>query len=191
MSWLRHVRFAGPAGKITHRLTSIVLAALALTLFFGGLVARQLELAQGQEAGRANGLLVGGIVLALLAIVAAGGLRRSWGISLGWVVLGLTALSTLFLTPMGIVTLLFGALWVLALVQGGSMEQMTREWIAEHGDVHPDDRPGPSPHNDRARGVVEDPSTERAVWRDSDPTERTVEPAPEPTERTDHREDNT
>lgn len=141
MTWLRHIHFSGVPGKITRRLASIVLGGLAMTLFFGGLVARQLELTHGGSTDRANLLLVGACVLALLAVVAAGMLRRPWGLTLGWIVLGLTALSTVVLTAMGIVTVLFGALWVLALVQGPSMEEMTRAWIAEHGNVHPDERP--------------------------------------------------
>ena len=146
MTWLRHVRFSGVPGKMTRRLASIVLAGLAMTVFFGGLVARQLELTQGGDADRANLLLAGACVLAVLAVVAAGTLRRPWGLTLGWVVLGLTALSTIVLTAMGIVTVLFGALWVLALVQGPKMEEMTRAWIAEHGNVHPDERvPDPDP----------------------------------------------
>src|SRR5690606_24778068 len=88
VTWLRHLRFAGALGPMTRRLTSIVLGGLAMTLFFGALVARQLELAGGGTEQRANALLVGGTVLAVLAIVAAGGLRRSWGVTLGWVVLG-------------------------------------------------------------------------------------------------------
>nr|WP_281496889.1 DUF4233 domain-containing protein [Ornithinimicrobium sp. F0845] len=147
---MRHLRFSGVAGQATRRLASIVLGGLALALFFGGLVGRQLELAHGGDPTRANWLFVGGIVLSLLAVVAAGSLRRPWGLTLGWVVLGLTALSTIWLTPMAIVAVLFGALWLLALVQGPSMEQMTRDWIAEHGDVHPDDRdPHPTERTDR------------------------------------------
>nr|WP_306239040.1 DUF4233 domain-containing protein [Ornithinimicrobium cryptoxanthini] len=143
---MRHIRFSGVPGKMTRRLASIVLAGLAMTVFFGGLVARQLELTQGGEADRANLLLAGACALAVLAIVAAGTLRRPWGLTLGWVVLGLTALSTVVLTAMGIVTVLFGALWGLALVQGPKMEEMTRAWIAEHGNVHPDERvPDPDP----------------------------------------------
>lgn len=149
MTWLRHVRFAGPVGKVTRRLTSVVLIGFALALFFGGLAARQLELAGGGDAARANLLLTGGIVLAVVSILAAGLLRTRWGITLGWVVLALSALSTVLLVPMGILTLLFGALWVLALVQGASMEQMTRDWIAEHGDVHPDERVDPTERPDR------------------------------------------
>lgn len=143
MTWLRHVRFVGPVGKITRRLTSIVLLGFALTLFFGGLAARQLELAGDADTQRANLLLTGGSVLAVVALVAAGVLRTRWGITLGWILLGLSAVSTVLLTPMGVVTLIFGVLWVLALVQGPSMEEMTRDWIAEHGDVHPDDRTDP------------------------------------------------
>ena len=149
MNWLQHLRFSGVPGTMTRRLASVVLGGLAMTLFFGGLVARQLELAGGGSVGRANGLLIGGTVLALLAVAAAGGLRRGWGLSLGWIVLLLTAASTALLVPMGIVTAVFGALWLLALVQGPSMEGMTRDWIAEHGNVHPDDRVTPHPQ-DRA-----------------------------------------
>lgn len=166
MTWLRHVRFSGVPEKATRRLASIVLGGLALALFFGGLVARQLELAEGGDTQRANILFIGGTGLAVLAIVAAGSLRRPWGLTLGWIVLLLTALSTIVLPPMGIVAVLFVALWVLALVQGPSMEQMTRDWIAEHGNLHPDDQP------DRARGVPENHPTERAGTRESDATER-------------------
>lgn len=165
MTWLRHLRFSGVAEKATRRLAAIVLGGLSLALFFGGLVGRQLELSEGGDTQRANVLFVGGIVLAVLAIVAAGALRRPWGLTLGWVVLGLTALSTVVLTPMAIVAVIFGALWVLALVQGPSMEQMTRDWIAEHGPLHPDDR---------VRGVTENHPTERAVGHEDHPTERTA-----------------
>lgn len=175
MRWLRHIRFAGVGGKATRRLTSIVMGGLALALFCGGLVGRQLELAGDGDMTRANMLFIGGIVLALLAIVAAGSMRRPWGLTLGWVVLALTALSTLLLTPMGIVALLFGALWLLALVQGPSMEQMTRDWIAEHGPLHPDDR---------ARQEREISPTERTGEVTSDPTKRTGEVTSDPTERT-------
>lgn len=140
MTWLRHLRFSGPVNKITRRLAAIVLIGFALTLFFGGLAARQLALADGADSQRANLLLTGGIVLAVCALLATGLLRTRWGVTLGWVLVGLSALSTVLLTPMWIVTVIFGALWALALVQGGSMEAMTREWIAEHGDVHPDER---------------------------------------------------
>jgi len=184
VSWLRHIRFTGVPGNATLRLASIVLGGLALALFFGGLVGRQLELAHDGDTALANWIFVGGIVLSLLAVVAAGSLRRPWGLTLGWVVLALTALSALVLTPMAIVAGLFGALWVLALVQGPKMEQMTRDWIAEHGDVHPDDLA------DRAHGVAENGPTERTVLRDSDPTERAGDQENDRTERTD-REDTT
>lgn len=193
MSWLRHIRFSGVPGTATRRLAAIVLVGLALALFFGGLVGRQLELAGGGDTGRANLLLTGGIVLSLLALVAAGALGRPWGLTLGWVVLALTALSTVLLTPMGIVAVLFGVLWLLALVQGPSMEAMTREWIAEHGDVHPDDRDDTHPddaHPDRARGAEENHPTERAGSTEIHPTERADGTENHPTERAD-RKDNT
>lgn len=140
MRWLRDLRFSGVPGRMARRLASVVLLALSMTLFFGGLAARQLTLAEGGTEDRANVLFVGGIVLALLAVAASGTLRRPWGVSLGWVVMALTALSTLLLPAMAIVTVVFGALWVFALVQGDRMDALTQEWIAEHGDVHPEDR---------------------------------------------------
>lgn len=122
------------------RLSSVVQLTLALTLVFGGLAARQLTLAEGGAEGRANALLIGGLVVALLAVVSSGTLRRPLGVPLGWVVIALTAVSTVLLPAMGLVTLVFGALWVFALVQGDRMDRLTQEWIAEHGNVHPDER---------------------------------------------------
>lgn len=176
MTWLHHVRLSGVPEKATRRLASIVLGGLSLALFFGGLAGRQLELSAGGDTQRANLLLIGGSVLAVLAIVAAGSMRRPWGLTLGWVVMGLTALSTLALTAMGIVTVIFGALWVLALVQGPSMEQMTRDWIAEHGPLHPDEQPqdpGEQPQdNDQAHGMAENHPTEHTDQQNVRPREQ-------------------
>nr|WP_306270185.1 DUF4233 domain-containing protein [Ornithinimicrobium sp. HY1793] len=170
---MRHLHLSGVAGKFTQRLASIVLIGFAMTLFFGGLAARQLELSDGGDTERANLLLTGGIVLAVLAIVAVGLLRTRWGITLGWVLVGLSALSMVLLPAMGIVTVIFGALWILALGQGGSMETLTRDWIAKHGNVHPDERVPDPTTPDRAHGVAENRPTERTVSRDPDHTERT------------------
>ncbi|QDO89339.1 DUF4233 domain-containing protein [Ornithinimicrobium ciconiae] len=169
MTWLHHVRLSGVPEKATRRLASIVLGGLSLALFFGGLAGRQLELSADGDTQRANLLLIGGSVLAVLAIVAAGSMRRPWGLTLGWVVMGLTALSTLALTAMGIVAVIFGALWVLALVQGPSMEQMTRDWIAEHGPLHPDEQPQ---DNDPAHGMAENHPTEHTDQQNVRPREQ-------------------
>jgi len=71
---------------------------------------------------------VAGLGLALLAVVAAGSLRYSWGYPLGWAVqVGAFALG--FLTPaMFVVAVLFGGLWVLALVLGRRIEAQRAGW---------------------------------------------------------------
>ncbi|HYO17145.1 MAG TPA: DUF4233 domain-containing protein, partial [Dermatophilaceae bacterium] len=63
-------------------------------------------------------------------------LRRPWGVTLGWV-LQVATLACAFIVPlMLLVGLLFGALWLTALVQGHAMDEHTRQvdaaWHADH-----------------------------------------------------------
>lgn len=118
-----------------------------MTVFFGGLVARQLEVATGDPDGRANAYLVGGIALAVLCILVSGLLRRPGGVWLGWGVQVLTLASALVLPAMVIVAAIFGALWWLCLSQGHKMDQLT---TARESAPHTDSAPGTDhgPHTD-------------------------------------------
>lgn len=64
-----------------------------------------------------------GLGLAALAVVTAGLLRHSWAYALGWLV-QVGALALGFVTgAMFVIGVLFGGLWVLALVLGRRVEE--------------------------------------------------------------------
>ena len=115
-------------------------------MFFGALVARALAAATGSPAS--GTFLVIGSLLAVLCILDAGLLRRPWGITLGWA-LQLATLACAFIVPaMLVVGLLFGALWVLALVQGRAMDAHTKrvdaQWHETHEPTEPSGHSTPS-----------------------------------------------
>ena len=111
----------GAPGRMTRRLAGTVIVAQGLAVFFGALVARGLAAAHG--SGTSNTFLLIGSVLAVVCILDAGLLRRPWGITLGWV-LQIATFAYAFIVPMMLfVGLMFGALWLTALVQGRSMDE--------------------------------------------------------------------
>ncbi len=119
---------------MARRLAAASLLGQAMTVFFGGLVARQLEVAAGDPEGRADAYLGGGSALAVLCIVTAGLLRRPFGVWLGWAVQVLTLATAVVLPAMVVVALIFGGLWWLCLSQGRRMDELTAQ-------RHTDERP--------------------------------------------------
>jgi hypothetical protein len=116
--------FYGIPGKMTRRLLGVVIGTQGLAVFFGALVARSLAAVDGSHTS--SSFLLIGSLLAVLCILDAGLLRRRWGISVGWV-LQIATLACAFIVPvMLLVGLLFGALWLTALVQGRKMDEHTR-----------------------------------------------------------------
>jgi hypothetical protein len=128
------VTFYGVPGKMTRRLLGVVIGTQGLAVFFGALVARSLAAVNGSQT--AGSFLLVGSLLAVLCILDAGLLRRPWGISAGWVLQIATLGCALIVPVMLLVGLLFGALWVTALVQGHNMDEHTRrvdaQWYAAH-----------------------------------------------------------
>ena len=115
--------FYGIPGKMTRRLLGVVIGTQGLAVFFGALVARSLAAVDGSHTS--SSFLLIGSLLAVLCILDAGLLRRRWGISVGWV-LQIATLACAFIVPvMLLVGLLFGALWLTALVQGRNMDEHT------------------------------------------------------------------
>ena len=109
---------------MTRRLVGVVLGTQGLAVFFGALVARALAAAKGSHTS-GTFLLIGSL-LAAACILDAGLLRRPWGITVGWV-LQIATLACAFIVPMMLlVGLLFGGLWLTALVQGRNMDEHTR-----------------------------------------------------------------
>jgi hypothetical protein len=145
---LRSLPFSGVPEKMTRRFAAVVIASQGLAVFFGALVARAIASADGQSSS--GGYMLVGSVIAVLCILDAGLMRRPWGVTLGWLLQLATLLSTVIVPMMLVVGLLFLALWVTALVQGVSMDALTRRvdarWYAEHGaDEAGDGGPGASP----------------------------------------------
>lgn len=122
--------FYGTTGKFTWRMLATVLAGQSIVVFFGALVARATA-ATGADVERAGTYLAVGTGLAVLCIVAAGTMRRPWGITLGWVVQAATLLAALVVPMMGIVGVVFLALWVVSLVQGRRVDAMMAQREAE------------------------------------------------------------
>lgn len=119
----------GVRGKMTRRLAGVVIGTQGLAVFFGALVARALAATDGSQVSRSF-LLVGSL-LAVLCIVDAALMRRPWGITVGWVLQIATLACALILPVMLVVGLLFGALWLTALVQGHAMDEHTRRVDAQ------------------------------------------------------------
>ena len=126
---MRALAIYGIPGKMTRRLAGVVIGTQGLAVFFGALVARSLASVTGSsDSGR---FLLSGSLLAVLCILDAGLLRRPWGITLGWA-LQLATFACAFIVPaMLAVGLLFGALWLAALVQGRAMDEHTQRVDAQ------------------------------------------------------------
>jgi hypothetical protein len=114
----------GVPGKMTRRLAAVVLGTQGLAVFFGALVARALAAAEGSD-GSGSFLLVGSL-LAVLCILDAGLLRQPWGITVGWVLQLATLACAVIVPSMVLVGVVFGGLWLTALVQGHKMDEHTR-----------------------------------------------------------------
>jgi hypothetical protein len=97
----------------------IVLLGEALVVGFATLVAKDLS-----GVGRDTALLAGGL-LGLLCVVTAGLLRSRVGYSIGWSVQVLLLASAIWVPAMLFLGLVFGALWVTALVQGQKADDLT------------------------------------------------------------------
>ncbi|MHB8273220.1 MAG: DUF4233 domain-containing protein [Dermatophilaceae bacterium] len=126
---MRSLTLYGVPGKMTRRLAGVVIGTQGLVVFFGALVARALAAATGSRT--TGTFLLIGSGLAVLCILDAGLLRRPWGVTLGWALQLATLACALIVPMMLVVGLLFGALWLMALVQGRAMDEHTRRVDAQ------------------------------------------------------------
>jgi hypothetical protein len=97
----------------------LVLLGEALVVGFATLVAKDLS-----GVPRGTALLAGGL-LALLCVLTAGLLRVRVGYSIGWAVQVLLLASAIWVPAMLFLGLVFGALWVTALIQGQKADDLT------------------------------------------------------------------
>lgn len=123
---MKDLIYYGVGEKMTRRFAAIVVGSQSLVVFFGALVA--FAIAKATDDSSHTAYLVVGCVLALLCIVAAGAMRRPWGVTLGWAIQIATLAATFIVPMMFFVGLVFGALWITALVQGAKMDRLTREF---------------------------------------------------------------
>jgi hypothetical protein len=131
---MRSLSVYGIPGKMTRRLAGVVIGTQGLAVFFGALVARALASASGSHT--ASTFLLIGSLLTMICILDAGMMRRPWGITLGWSLQLATLACALIVPAMLPVGLLFGVLWLTALVQGHQMDEHTAlvdaQWKAAH-----------------------------------------------------------
>jgi hypothetical protein len=98
---------------------ALVLSGEVLVVGFAALVAKDLADVPGRV------VLTAAVALAALCVVAAGLLRSRAGYLLGWLVQLLLLASAFWVPMMGLVGVIFTAMWVAALVTGGRADDLT------------------------------------------------------------------
>jgi hypothetical protein len=127
--------FYGKLGKFTFRMGAVVLGTQSVIVFFGALVAWGLARAEGTGAPTAY-LLVGSL-LAVLCIVAAGLMRSPIGVTFGWLIQLACFASAVIVPMMAFVGVIFGALWVICLIQGHKIDAAARQREVEADTLAP------------------------------------------------------
>lgn len=115
--------FYGSTGRFTWRMLATVLAGQSIIIFFGALVARGTAIAADRPTVAGRYLLVGSVI-AVLCVLGAGLTRKRYGVTVGWAVQLLTIGSGFVVPMMFVVGLIFLALWVTALYQGGKIDRL-------------------------------------------------------------------
>lgn len=116
--------------RMTTRLCAIVLGGQVPIMVFAALAAWGVS--RVTEPGRASIYLWVGLGLALACVVGAALCRTRLGILIGWVVQLATLASALVVPAMFFVALIFGGLWIVVLVQGRTMDDLTRRHLLEN-----------------------------------------------------------
>ena len=116
--------------RMTTRLCAIVLAGQAPIMLFAALGAW--GVARVTDPGRASLYLWVGLGLMIGCVAAAALCRTRFGILLGWVVQLVTLAGALVVPAMFFVALICGGLWIVALVQGRRMDDLTRRHLLDN-----------------------------------------------------------
>lgn len=96
---------------------SSILISEVIVIFFAGLVAVRLDLAPATETWLVTGVLMS------VAVIAAGTLRSSLGYGIGSVLQGAVLVSGLVVSVMWFLGAVFLALWVMAMLVGGTIDR--------------------------------------------------------------------
>ncbi|MFV0373152.1 DUF4233 domain-containing protein [Microbacterium sp.] len=113
-------------------LAAVVLGFETIVVFLGGLVIYGLD-ALPEGIAPWWGIVVG-TVLAVLMAATVGVLRHSWGIGLGWFWQLLVALGAVIVPALGVVALIFGAMYGYATIKGGALDR--RNAAGSHHDAN-------------------------------------------------------
>ncbi len=102
-------------------LASIVLAFESVIVFLAGLVIYGLDALPGGIEPWWG--IVAGSVVAVLMIVTGRFVRYTWGIALGWVLQVLVGLGAFLEPAIGLVAIVFGALYAYATIKGSALDR--------------------------------------------------------------------
>ncbi|CAI9386218.1 DUF4233 domain-containing protein [Microbacterium sp. T2.11-28] len=102
-------------------LAAVVLGFESIIVFLGGLVVFGLDALPDGVADWWG--IVGGAILALAMLLTVGVLRRPWGIGLGWALQLIVALGAFLVPALGVVALVFGAMYAYATIKGGELDR--------------------------------------------------------------------
>ncbi|MGF3055088.1 DUF4233 domain-containing protein [Microbacterium sp. YY-01] len=110
-----------PARTLTQKLGSVVLGFEAIVVGLGGLTVYGLKaLPEGVAPWWG---IVGGAVVGIAMVVTAGFVGTRAGVITGWVLQVIVALSAFLVPAMLIVALVFGGMWVYAMIVGARVDR--------------------------------------------------------------------
>lgn len=114
----------GRTGMMTRRLAALVLGSQAPVVVFAAVGARALAASSDDPA--VAGLHLGlGLALAGLCVVAAGLTRWRVGLLVGWLAQLATFAYAVVVPMMVVVGVIFGGLWLVAVIQGAAADRLT------------------------------------------------------------------
>ena len=106
-------------------LAAIVLGFESIVVFLGGLAIYGLKALPDSVAQWWG--IVAGIVVAVLMILTTRVLRYPWGIWLGWALQAVVALGAFLVPSLGLVALIFGAMYGYATIKGAALDRRNAE----------------------------------------------------------------
>jgi len=117
-------------------LGAVVLGFESLIVFLGGLAIFGLD--SLPEPIPSWWGIVAGALLAVLMLATIGVLRHRWGIALGWVWQLVVALGAFLVPALGLVALIFGAMYAYATIKGGALDARNAALTAQADETNGD-----------------------------------------------------
>ncbi len=126
---------------LTQKLGAVVLGFAAIVVFLGGLTV--FGLGALPEAIPQWWGIVGGAVVAVLMVIAAGMMGSRAGLVIGWALQVVVLLSAILVPAMLLVAVVFGGMWVYAMVVGTRVDRRAAATASDTppGHLGDDDRP--------------------------------------------------